>query len=75
VEISVTDSGPGIAPAKWSRLFEPFVTTKPDGLGMGLPLARRIVEAHHGRISAENLPAGGAIFRVTLPVAEETKAA
>jgi PAS domain S-box-containing protein len=68
VEISVADSGPGIQPAVWSRLFEPFFTTKQSGMGMGLAICHRIIEAHAGRIRAENQPAGGAIFYVTLPV-------
>jgi signal transduction histidine kinase len=71
VEIAVTDSGHGIEPAKLARLFEPFFTTKPNGMGMGLSIARRIVEAHRGRITAENNASGGATFRVTLPVTTE----
>jgi len=71
VEITVTDSGHGIEPDKLARLFEPFFTTKPNGMGMGLSIARRIIEAHRGRISAENNASCGATFRVTLPVAEE----
>lgn len=70
-EVSVTDSGPGLDPANLSHLFEPFFTTKPNGMGMGLSISRRIVEAHHGRICAENSPAGGATFRFILPVAPE----
>ena len=70
VELSVADSGPGIEPGNLPRLFEPFFTTKQSGIGMGLPISRKIVEAHHGRISAESHPAGGAVFRVTLPAAE-----
>lgn len=74
VELSVQDSGPGIDPTRLPRLFEPFFTTKQSGIGMGLTICRRIVEAHHGRIWAENHLAGGAIFRVTLPaVAEQLK--
>ena len=71
VELSVHDSGPGVDPAKLPRLFEPFFTTKQSGLGMGLTICRRIVEAHHGHVWAENHPDGGTIFRVTLPVATE----
>ena len=55
------------------RLFEPFFTTKPSGLGLGLSISRTIIEAHHGRIWAQNDPAGGATFRFALPVpVEET---
>ena len=67
VEISVLDSGHGIAPDKLSHVFEPFYTTKPNGMGMGLSISRTIIAAHHGKISAENNAAGGATFRVTLP--------
>jgi signal transduction histidine kinase len=74
VELSVQDSGPGIDPASLPRLFESFFTTKPTGIGMGLTICRRIVEAHHGQVWAENNPGGGAIFRVSLPVALELAA-
>ncbi len=67
VELSVSDSGPGIEPDSLPRLFESFFTTKPSGIGMGLSISRKIVEAHHGRIWAENHPAGGAVFRLQLP--------
>jgi len=63
----VADRGPGVPPDKLSRLFEPFYTTKKDGLGMGLSIARSIIEAHGGRISATNNPEAGATFCVTLP--------
>ena len=69
VEVSVTDSGSGIEPHNLPHLFEPFFTTKQSGIGMGLAIARKIVEAHGGRIWAENNPAGGAVFRFTLPEA------
>jgi two-component system, LuxR family, sensor kinase FixL len=71
VEITVTDSGHGIDPHRVPRLFDPFFTTRREGLGMGLSIARRIVDAHRGRITAENNPSGGATFRVTLPAATE----
>jgi signal transduction histidine kinase len=68
VELSVRDSGKGIAESDLERIFEPFFTTKQEGLGMGLTISRSIVEAHGGRIWAENDPAGGAILCMRLPV-------
>jgi two-component system sensor kinase FixL len=73
VELVVTDLGHGIEPDKLPRLFEPFYTTKTNGMGMGLSIARRIIEAHRGRIWAENNASGGAAFHVTLPVAREER--
>lgn len=67
-EVSISDYGPGIPSDQVKRVFEPFFTTKPEGMGMGLAIARTIVEAHGGRISAENLPNGGALFRISLPL-------
>jgi signal transduction histidine kinase len=69
VAISVEDSGPGIDAAHLIQLFDSFFTTKSDGMGMGLPICRSIMEAHGGTIEARNLRQGGAAFRVTLPVA------
>jgi PAS domain S-box-containing protein len=66
VAITVCDTGPGIAPDHLERLFAPFFTTKPHGMGMGLAICRTTVEAHGGRLSAENMPGRGARFRVTL---------
>ena len=69
-KISIADSGPGIPPDKLTTIFEPFFTTKGDGMGMGLSIARTIVEAHGGRIWAENHSGGGAVFHVSLPLAK-----
>jgi two-component system sensor kinase FixL len=71
IEISVSDSGRGVPADQLSHIFDPFFTTKPKGMGMGLPISRTIIEAHKGRLWAENRPEGGAWFRFTLPIAEE----
>ena len=71
VEIAVSDTGGGIDAADMSRLFDSFFTTKKDGMGLGLALCRSIVQAHGGRIWAENNPGGGATFRFVLPVDAE----
>jgi C4-dicarboxylate-specific signal transduction histidine kinase len=68
-EVSIADQGPGIAPDHLRQVFEPLFTTKTEGMGMGLSIARTIVEAHGGRLSAENQIAGGALFRLSLPLA------
>ena len=60
------DTGPGISASDLPRLFEPFYTTKANGLGVGLPISRTIIEAHGGKLWAENHPEGGAVFRFTL---------
>lgn len=69
VEISISDSGPGIPPGKLTQVFDPFYTTKDQGMGIGLSIARTIILAHKGNIWAENQNGGGAAFRFTLPLA------
>jgi signal transduction histidine kinase len=69
VEASVSDTGPGIPPDKLKEIFNPFFSTKPQGMGMGLSIARTIIEAHGGQVWAENRPTGGAMFRIKLPLA------
>ena len=70
-EVSVSDTGPGIPSDKIKAVFEPFFTTKPQGMGIGLSIARTIVEAHDGRIWAENQAGNGAVFHVRLPLSVE----
>ena len=65
----VADSGPGVAPELRARIFEPFFTTRPKGTGLGLAVARQIVEAHEGTISVGDRPGGGARFVVRVPAA------
>ena len=67
VEVSVSDTGAGLPAEIIGTLFTPFVTTKPHGLGIGLAIAQRIVDAHGGTIGAHENPDGGATFTVTLP--------
>jgi C4-dicarboxylate-specific signal transduction histidine kinase len=69
-EVRVSDTGPGLTPDVHHRLFDPFFSTKPQGVGIGLTIARSIVERHHGLLRAENHPAGGALFTITLPGSE-----
>ena len=67
--VSIADTGDGILAEKATEIFEPFFTTKAQGMGIGLAIAHTIVEAHGGRIWAENTPSGGAVFHVSLPLA------
>jgi signal transduction histidine kinase len=67
--VSVIDTGTGIAPDMLERVFEPFYTTKRDGLGLGLTVCRSLVEAHGGRLWATNNPEGGATFHLAHPCA------
>jgi C4-dicarboxylate-specific signal transduction histidine kinase len=71
--LTVADNGSGIASGLLERIFDSFFTTKPQGLGVGLAVSREIVAAHGGRIEAQNRTGGGAMFRITLPMAVETQ--
>ncbi len=73
-EVRVSDTGPGIAPSIAAQLFQPFVTTKPQGMGVGLSISRTIIEAHGGRLWAEAGPAGGTVFRLTLKAMSDVEA-
>ena len=66
--LEVEDEGPGIPPELRSRLFEPYVTTKPQGTGLGLAIAQRIALEHGGQITARDAPQRGTIFRLALPL-------
>jgi two-component system sensor kinase FixL len=68
--VVVSDTGPGIAPEIRDQLFAPFMTTKRTGMGVGLSISRTIIEAHGGRLWAEDTPGGGATFKFTLKTAE-----
>jgi two-component system sensor kinase FixL len=71
VEVSVADTGSGLSSDIEGRLFQPFVTTKPSGMGVGLSISKRIVEAHGGEMWVEPNPGGGTVFRFTLEAAGE----
>jgi C4-dicarboxylate-specific signal transduction histidine kinase len=67
--VTIRDTGPGIAPERQAAIFEPFITSKPNGLGVGLSISRTIVEAHGGVIWCESDPAvGGSAFMVAFPL-------
>lgn len=67
IEISVADTGPGLAEEVRANLFQPFTTTKPNGMGIGLSICRGIVQSHSGELRAEAAPGGGTVFRLTVP--------
>jgi signal transduction histidine kinase len=71
VHLDVMDSGPGVLPDHLEKIFEPLFTTKARGLGLGLAVSRTLARANGGDLTARNSPSGGAIFRLTLPIAAD----
>ncbi|WP_253203574.1 sensor histidine kinase [Methylosinus sp. KRF6] len=70
IPTDVADTGHGLRGSVKEKLFEPFMTTKPHGLGVGLSISRSIIEAHHGKLWARDNPGGGTVFSFVLPLAE-----
>ena len=68
IRLGVSDNGPGIGADIAEQVFDPFMASKAEGMGLGLPISRGIIEAHHGGLSAHNREGGGAVFSFTLPV-------
>jgi signal transduction histidine kinase len=68
IEVAISDNGHGISPEQLPKVFDPYFTTREEGLGLGLSIARSIVQAHGGTIWAENPRSGGSVFRFTLPL-------
>jgi two-component system sensor kinase FixL len=68
LQVSVADTGPGVSPEVVAQLFQPFITTKADGMGIGLSVCRTIIESHGGRLWMEPNPDGGALFHFTVPI-------
>jgi signal transduction histidine kinase len=73
-EVRVTDNGPGIAPENLQRIFQPFVSTKGKGMGLGLAICREIVEGHGGRLEVDSTVGRGTTFTVTLPLYADSPA-
>ena len=70
VAVEIEDTGPGVPPEMKEEIFNPFVTTKKTGVGLGLAIVSKIVDAHGGSLNLVSMPQHGACFRVTFPVAE-----
>jgi two-component system sensor kinase FixL len=75
VEVRVSDTGSGLDERIIPRLFQPFITTKPTGMGVGLSISKRIIEAHGGELWAESNPDGGTLFRFTLQPSSDMRGA
>ena len=73
IELRIIDNGPGFDPDSLDQIFEPYVTTKAKGTGLGLAIVKKMVEEHGGKVTAENLPSGGACVTVRLPVRQEPR--
>jgi signal transduction histidine kinase len=71
IRIAVEDRGIGFGPEMAEKIFGPFFTTKPEGIGMGLSISRSIIESHEGRLWATPRPSGGAIFQFTIPTGSQ----
>ncbi|MGH2482193.1 MAG: ATP-binding protein, partial [Ktedonobacteraceae bacterium] len=71
LEITVSDTGTGIALDQIERIFQPFYTTKAHGIGLGLPISRRLIEDQHGTLTVESQPGYGATFTIQLPLPDE----
>ncbi len=74
IEVLLTDTGPGVPKKLLEEIFNPFVTTKKTGVGLGLSIVSKIVDGHHGSIHVENGPQGGAVFRLFFPLEEVVEA-
>jgi two-component system, LuxR family, sensor kinase FixL len=68
VHIEVSDTGPGIAPGRWSQIFRPFQSTKQGGMGMGLSICKTIVESHGGTLDVNSVLGAGSTFEISLPL-------
>ena len=73
LQIAVRDRGTGLTSDRLDQIFQPFYTTKRDGLGMGLSISRSIIEAHGGRLFGENNRGAGATFSFTLPIVDSSE--
>jgi signal transduction histidine kinase len=72
LEVTIADNGPGIPKENQDKIFQPFFTTRPDGNGLGLPLAKRIITAHKGSITVTSFP-GGTVFKVIIPAYDRSR--